>query len=58
VIVIAHRLSAVRNANRIVVIERGRLVEGGSHQELVSRPGGLYARLWQMQQGSVAGAAQ
>lgn len=49
VIIIAHRLSAVRGADRIVVMERGRIVECGPHAHLVQQPGGLYARLWQMQ---------
>jgi subfamily B ATP-binding cassette protein HlyB/CyaB len=43
-LVIAHRLSAVRHADRILVIERGRIVEQGGHRELVER-GGYYARL-------------
>ena len=51
VIVIAHRLSSVRGAHRIVVLDKGQLVEAGSHQELLKRPGGLYARLWSMQAG-------
>ena len=50
VLVIAHRLSAVREANRILVLDRGRLVEQGSHDELVARNDGLYARLHRMQQ--------
>lgn len=49
VIVIAHRLSAVRHAHRIVVMERGRIVEEGSHETLVQRGGGLYAHLWALQ---------
>ncbi len=49
VIVIAHRLSAVRHAHRIVVMERGRIVEEGSHESLVQREGGLYAHLWALQ---------
>jgi subfamily B ATP-binding cassette protein HlyB/CyaB len=52
VIIIAHRLSAVRHANRIVAMERGRIVEAGTHDELVQRPKGLYAYLWRMQQHS------
>ena len=50
VIIIAHRLSAVRLANRILVLEQGKLVEQGSHQELLSRQGGFYQRLYSMQQ--------
>jgi subfamily B ATP-binding cassette protein MsbA len=48
VIVIAHRLSTVRRADRIVVLERGRIVETGRHDELVSK-GGLYQRLYELQ---------
>jgi subfamily B ATP-binding cassette protein HlyB/CyaB len=54
VIVIAHRLSAVRHANAIIVMEQGRLVEGGTHEQLVGKPGGIYARLWAMQSGGAA----
>lgn len=51
VIIIAHRLSAVRDANRIIVMERGQIVEAGPHRELVAVPSGHYARLHQLQQG-------
>ena len=51
VIIIAHRLSAVRHANRIVVLDRGQIVEQGSHQELLQYEAGHYARLLRMQQG-------
>ena len=51
VLIIAHRLSTVRMANRIVVVEKGRIVESGPHTELVDRPGGHYARLHKLQQG-------
>lgn len=50
VIIIAHRLSTVRLAERIVVLERGRIAEQGSHDELLGR-GGHYARLWGLQSG-------
>jgi len=48
VIVIAHRLQALRPCSRIVGMEDGRIVEMGSHAELL-RAGGLYARLWALQ---------
>lgn len=47
-IVIAHRLSTVRKASAIAVVEAGRIIELGKHDELV-RQGGLYARLWSIQ---------
>src|SRR6185369_3360596 len=47
-LVIAHRLSTVRAADRILVLQRGRLVEQGSHDELIAH-GGLYARLHELQ---------
>jgi subfamily B ATP-binding cassette protein HlyB/CyaB len=56
VIVIAHRLSSVRQANRIIVLDKGRLVEEGSHDALLKRADGLYAHLWSMQAGSSAPA--
>ena len=47
--VIAHRLSTIRRADAIVVLERGRIVEIGRHDELLARPDGTYAMLYQMQ---------
>jgi subfamily B ATP-binding cassette protein MsbA len=48
VLVIAHRLSTVRRADRIMVVERGRIVESGTHAELLAN-GGMYHRLYSMQ---------
>jgi ATP-binding cassette subfamily B protein len=47
---IAHRLSTVRDADRILVLEDGEIVERGAHEDLLDR-GGLYAHLWQIQAG-------
>ncbi|MCD6359437.1 MAG: ATP-binding cassette domain-containing protein [Armatimonadetes bacterium] len=48
VIVIAHRLSTVRRADKIIVLDRGAIVEAGTHEELVAR-GGIYQRLHELQ---------
>ena len=60
VIAIAHRLSTLRQMDRIVVLDRGRIVEDGSHDDLLAQ-GGLYARYWNRQSGgfiSVRDAAE
>ena len=53
VIVIAHRLAAVRNCDRIVGLSKGEIVEIGTHEDLVGRRNGLYARLWSLQTDQV-----
>ena len=50
-IVIAHRLSTVRNADRIFVLENGELREAGAHDELAAAQDGIYAALWRVQTG-------
>ena len=55
VIAIAHRLSTIAHMDRIVVIDSGRIVEDGSHADLLAR-GGLYARFWERQSGGFIGA--
>jgi ATP-binding cassette, subfamily B, bacterial HlyB/CyaB len=53
VLIIAHRLSSVRHADGIVVLDKGRIVEGGTHDTLLSKKS-LYAHLWAMQSGAPA----
>ncbi|MBV8594467.1 MAG: ATP-binding cassette domain-containing protein, partial [Caulobacteraceae bacterium] len=53
VILIAHRLSTLRTADRILTIEEGRIVEDGNHRTLIES-GGRYATLWRLQSGEAA----
>ena len=46
-IVIAHRLSTAARANRVAVVDHGRVIELGTHDELLTKPGGLYAKLYE-----------
>jgi ATP-binding cassette subfamily B protein len=55
-LVIAHRLSTVRNADRIIVLHRGRLHEAGTHDELIEADG-LYAQLHELQFANVGSGA-
>ena len=50
VIAIAHRLSTIARMDRLVVLDHGRIVEQGTHADLLAS-GGAYARLWRMQSG-------
>ena len=50
VIAIAHRLSTIAAMDRLIVLDKGRIVEEGKHEELLAK-GGLYAKLWAHQSG-------
>jgi ATP-binding cassette subfamily B multidrug efflux pump len=54
VVAIAHRLSTIAAMDRLIVMDRGRIVEEGNHQALIAR-NGLYARLWEHQSGGFLG---
>ena len=51
VLIIAHRLSTVRLTNRIIAMDKGQIVEQGSHEELLAKEGGYYRFLYQLQNG-------
>ena len=54
-IVIAHRLSTIKSVDRILVFDKGNIVEEGTHGHLVKRKGGLYRRLYELQAGGFVG---
>lgn len=49
--IIAHRLSTVRRANRIIVLDKGRVAEMGTHEELIAKQNGVYRKLYELQMG-------
>ena len=51
VIVVAHRLSTIQKMDRIIVIDNGKIIEQGSHLELLANTGSLYKKLWELQAG-------
>ena len=51
VLIIAHRLSTVRRAHRIIAMDKGRIIEEGTHEELLKREQGYYRYLYQLQNG-------
>ncbi|MBU1033948.1 ABC transporter ATP-binding protein/permease [Patescibacteria group bacterium] len=54
-IIIAHRLSTIMQADRIVVMNEGKIAEVGSHQELIDKDGGIYQELWSLQKNGFIG---
>lgn len=58
VVVIAHRLSTISHLDRILVFDKGVIIEDGSHQELLQKSSGHYAKLWNMQVGGFLPSAQ
>lgn len=51
-VVVAHRLSTIRNADMIAVVQGGKIVETGNHEELISNPTSVYASLVQLQEAT------
>jgi ATP-binding cassette subfamily B protein len=50
VVAIAHRLSTLKHMDRIIVLDRGLIVEQGTHEQLIEQPESLYSRLWKLQE--------
>ena len=50
VIAIAHRLSTLKHMDRIIVLDKGRIIEEGTHTTLVRNPDSLYKKLWDLQE--------
>ena len=48
-IIIAHRLSTIMRADKIIVLDNGKVIEEGLHDELISKSGGIYKKLWELQ---------
>jgi len=59
-IVVAHRLSTIQRLDRILVFDHGKVVEDGTHEQLLARPGGVYRQLLEVQLGTreIAAAAE
>ncbi|MBQ9702971.1 MAG: hypothetical protein IJV68_00325 [Clostridia bacterium] len=55
-IMIAHRLSTLRDADKLIVIERGKVAEEGTHAELLSKDEGVYKKLYTLQQEALKNA--
>ena len=56
VIAIAHRLSTIAEMDRLIVMDQGKIIEDGSHEELINKENGVYAKLWARQSGGFLGA--
>ena len=57
VLVIAHRLGTIKNADNIIVLKDGVVCEEGTHDELLSKPSGVYAEMWNMQLNATSTSA-